>query len=1212
MNREDHGLYKLDLTGVSPFNQITLEAGERSENPHNNFFIPLQAPFYINSVKMYFPNGQRMELDVDYEFYGIMGGLTKYTNKPVGLYIRILNKEVTNWKIDYQTVGNFNKLSNEILNMLRNLTEDDRKVHWDNIDNKPLWFIPDIHQHDWTYQFFAFADMAKQILRLITIQENNTPNVSIRLNKFQERILVYIEEYRKQLFKLIDDHDLAHNNEHGVTKAALGKDLVDNFATATLQETLEGIRTDLHITPYNATKAAELAAGRNERLFPAGALPILRYGSDSFIPPKIDGSFEGLGGTIHRCAATIESNGDLLVLQRRNNGRIKGLYFIKCQRWGEGRPIWENTGYRYSHPTATADGANLNAVINGSGPNILIVGDEDKNIWYWAVTNGTLDPSRHILKRITGDWLNYSSNWRLAQVCADRNHREFNCIVMGAEAALIKTLRPSFIISPTSDTSLDGWLVFTNIYQDGTYKLANIDFETDDGKMNDQVFTPYIRKYDNNNKIVRAAFLPTKPLYSFWQYRSPHVFMKKHTNGNWGVMVEQSCFWVTDGSNLSQLLTVVWKGLFQPINGTTPTVKIERGPGEKLYTINPENITLSPDYEDFKNYKIPQFVFTAQDNAGSVFLSDDLRLEVSPIISPTVPLVGRLFKNGIYKTAETMIDKEDPINFKILDDITIDEKNPLGFSAGNFNPWCGVADDRDPTTSVVIVRQSVTDLDERLTKGTSKWIARATNFLNADWSTRTNNLLTMTFGVTPVKHYPLLNQSYDLNLGPQCVITQAAMPGVVAGRNNTFRKFLGADACSTLLGSPSDIGDGLLCYENDIRIVGKEIKIIPKVVYQLKQAMNRQLSIELAKIGVTGKDVSKSWTLTRAWTTTNEEFFILLVSWKEAAGNNISSIYMSAAPVKIVPIGTPTTVDGYQYYSDVNITFLKNFISKVLFHDTAYTDTEVLGFPNQLTSHSAVNFQSWNVANSSGVLVNTGGIFAQCRSLHRYGVIGDTLMPGMGLEIANDFTISRARAYKAPSVIMESISVITPGPTLGVPTTQNRALTEGAGIIARKYTVPANGNYYDRVGSSGYETDNTMTFSNLLSSTFTIYFKAMKNVILGGKAYDIPATYMDIRDIDSNPANKSFYVYLKYGVGRPIYFITPTQSAETAVNSLIASVICGASQINTIVPYNRFSMDGAIIGETRQGSIILATGGSIYEVADTSSILNPATDFVPE
>lgn len=1212
MNREDHPLYKLDLTGVSQFNRIVLESGKRSSNAYNNFFIPLQAPFYINSVKMYFPNGQRMELDKDYEFYGIMGKLTQYTSQPVGLYIRILNKDVDNWKIDYQTVGNFNKLSNEILNMLKNLTEDDRKIDWGNIDNKPLWFVPDVHQHDWTYQFFAFADMAKQILRLVTIQENNTPNVSIRLNKFQERILVYIEEYRKQLFKLIDDHDGSLRNEHGVNKSALGKDLVDNFATATLQETLDGLRDDLHITPYNATKAAELAAGRNERLFPAGTLPILRYGSDSFIPPKIDGSFEGLGGTIQRCAGTIESNGDILILQRRNNGRVKGLYFLKCQRWGEGRPIWENTGYRYTHPTATADGANLNAVINGSGPNILIVGDEDKNIWYWAQTNGTLDPSRHILKRITGDWLNYSASWALAQVCADRNHREFNCIILGISATQVKALRPNYIIPFSGAANLDGWVIFTNIGQDGSFKLANIDFETDDGKKNDKVFTPYIREYDVNDKIIRAAFIPTKPMSSFWQYRSPHAFMKKHSNGKWGIMIEQHSFWVTSETNLTQSATLVWKGFLQPVNNTVPTVIIERGPGERLYTVNPENMTLSPEWEDFKNYKIAQYAFSAQDTSGSVLLRDDLRIEVSPVITTTVPLVGRLFKYSIYKDADSMVGKEIPSEFSIADNYLIDERNPLGFSSGMFNPWCGVADDRDPNTAVMIARQSVLDYNERAIKGPSKWIARATKYLNSDWSTKTDNLQTMTFGSTPVKHYPLANETYELNLGPNCVITQAAMPGVVANRNNTFRKFLGVDGFSSLLGVYANEGDGLLCYDNDIRTVGKEIRIIPKIVYQVKNALARQLPTELAKISVTGKDVSKSWTLVRAWTTTNEEFFILLVTWKEQASDTVSSIYMTAAPVKLVPTGTPTTVDGYQYYSDVTITFLKNFIPKVLFTSNAFNSTPVEGINGGLAPHTPVNFQSWNLANSSGVLVNTGGIFAQIRALHRYVVVGDTLMPGMGLEIANDFTITRSRSYRAPSVIIETLTVVNPGPTLGVPTAQNRALTEGAAIIAKEFTVPANAKYYDRADASGYGTDNIMGVNNLLSSTFTVYFKAMKNVILGGKAYDIPATYLDIRDTDPNPANKVFYIYLKYLNGKPTYVVTATQSGESAVNSLIATAVCGSTQINAISAYNRFSMDGAIIGETRQGSIILSTSGSIYEVGDTSTILNPITDYVPE
>ena len=41
-------------------------------------------------------------------------------------------------------------------------------------------------------------------------------------------------------------------------------------------------------------------------------------------------------------------------------------------------------------------------------------------------------------------------------------------------------------------------------------------------------------------------------------------------------------------------------------------------------------------------------------------------------------------------------------------------------------------------------------------------------------------------------------------------------------------------------------------------------------------------------------------------------------------------------------------------------------------------------------------------------------------------------------------------------------------------------------------------------------------------------------------------------------------------------------------------------------------MDSAIISDQRQGSAILSTGGSIYQVGDTSTILNPATDYVSE
>ena len=276
--------FKLDLEGNSKFNAIPKEYGKRSNEKNNEIFVPQYAPFYINSFKMYFKTGEPMVLGEDYEFYGIMSKLTEYTAKPVGLFVKLLKPEITEWYSSYQVVGNFNKVNDDIILMLKAIAEDDRTVDWNNIDGKPEWFNPKLHQHDLTYEIFGFTDLINAWEMLIDKDILGKGNLTMMLESFEEKLDVYINGFRQQTVKLLERHKANKTDAHGVQKDQIGLDKLDNFKTASLSETVDGKTTERHITVYNAAKVATMMTGQNARLLDSGKLPIFTFPSDPADP----------------------------------------------------------------------------------------------------------------------------------------------------------------------------------------------------------------------------------------------------------------------------------------------------------------------------------------------------------------------------------------------------------------------------------------------------------------------------------------------------------------------------------------------------------------------------------------------------------------------------------------------------------------------------------------------------------------------------------------------------------------------------------------------------------------------------------------------------------------------------------------------------------------------------------------------------------------
>lgn len=1228
MIREDIPLYKLDLTAESEFNKVNKEYMYRRTVKNNNIVIPSKAPFYQKTVRLYDMGGKPLVEGEDYEFYGIMGKLTAFTSKPVGLFIRILKDEITEWYADYQVVGNFSKISNEILNMLKSIHEDDRYVIYDNIENKPLWFIPEIHQHDLAYDIYAFTDLARELNRVAQVQAAMDSAADFMVNVLGSHLDTYIQGYKKVVMDLLDSHEANMHDAHGTDKTAIGLGLVDNIPCATLDETLEGLRDDLTITPYNAFLTVQAAAGRNERLYPAGTLPLLRYGSDTFIPPTIDGSFEGLGGLTRRVGAIVETDGTLLILGHRNNGKIRGLYFTRCTDWRSQQAVYEFTAYQYTHPTATAAGAILDTIINGSNRYIMVVGDSVKNMWWWCETNGTFDPAKHILVPLTGDWVSddltvdYGSSswekpWIKAQLVADKNYREHFAILQPMGILEYEKRRPGSIPAMNDPGGLfviNNYSYTINVVSQRSSRIvrANVSYPNQHGSVdNDIYWVPYkvicIPAESATGYQVTNYFAEFNPPAGYvWSYRAVHaLWMKTDEADTFGLRLDT----YRSARTPDTLSAFGGYGAFRAKlkvtrNGDQTNVQITAQPGSgKLYEIDIKNFYgIVDDHLAYRNNVESLLVPNGTDSVGSALISQGIMCFADGYGNVSFPSRYNI-TNAQYAEDWEKLIIPPPVQPGLYmqytgGDKTVMETNPIGLGTLFQNQVMGLGDIDDYRTGGVFARQMV-DL-------TSKWIFRPLGNLAPDYSQLPPNQMSSYQG-TNYRHFPFKPEAYGVNIGPQVMLcSPLTVPGV-ANNKNFFKYLMGVNTESTLMGTyvaPSNgtpNGDGLFMLENNIKIVNNVVTISPVIVVNVRTAVVRDLGSILAVSGMTPTEVSKTFTIGRA--VTSDGNIVNVVQAWAVRGNE--QIYASVV-VNVNPTGAVDSSNGYAFYNDCSITARSN----VVFVKTGFgAINDIPVYHNYVTSSEqnprciSIPYKGINggvMDKSSSYVFFTGGV--------SYNIPNGNYSPTCVLELDSNGTQIKRMEFIANQT-WGSEQGYTACPYYGIGDVRSASnIFEGAAIGCDTWSQE--GDVLNNISNGRYSGERVIGMSNILTPQYTIYFQEMKNLMLAGKMYDISATYINLLDQDSNPANKVYYVYLYYSSGLAKYIASDSVRPESASQSLIATVYCGPTQIDRIIPYNRFSIDGASFSAVRQGSSVLASSGSVYDVGNTSDILRDS-DFIP-
>lgn len=1220
MIKKDIPLYKLDLTGVSKYNKVTREYGERSTSYNNHIIIPNQAPFYISTVSLFSVTGEKLVEGTDYEFYGILGKLTKFTAKPVGLFIKLKNDNIKSWYITYQVVGNFNKITNELINMLESNYQDDRLVNFTDIENRPLYFDPPVHQHDLAYNIFGFTDLAKEIIRIGEIQSTLTHISDVELDALELRLERMIDNYKNIILDLVKSHDSSLHNNHGVTKEGIGLEKVDNYPVATLQEALEGTRTDLHLTPYIAAQAIGKSSGKNNGLFPAGQFPFLRYGSDTFIPPIIQGSFEGIGGYSRRCGAIVESDGTLLILEKRYNGKVDGLYFVRCKNWSSQDAKYEFTGYRYVHPTATADGATLNTIINGSNRYIMVVGDSNKNIWYWTETHGTFNPDRHTLHRLTGEWVNedvsspgptwVENPWDLSTLLVDNNYKNHFGILQGYPFDNFKKKRPNNVEYTKVNPDAKRFEGFSfNIVSNltGNIKRAKVDFSHPIfGKQNDDYFTPYMYETVDvgDETLIKSYFARfSTPIKVVYQFRALYAdWLKANNDNQFSFRFEYSAL-VGSKDGGSRSWRIPYRALLDitTVNGSV-TVRIAPATGD-TDLISIDTVKLwdeeTSNGKAFAKYKYEVDLFDPIDLVGRVHLGEGQTIFVggaSGTAFPSTYLLGELdfLKNKDVLLKPTATEESTKYMYNDRDKIVY-ETNPIGFG-GQFVCQKFICSDYDnPLSSGIMARMMV--------DGVSKWVFREVPWLGSDWKTKTPTG-TLNLGGTEVINYDLVSKTYQTNLGPK-VVVNSYLPVNDINWQEPLRRIFGADRNSTYLGKLTGLnydertgpGDGVIMDIVDVKLIDNVVTFKPKIAFNIMPAIKRSVIPLFEQQGISAKDVEDSWYFGRGMRS-NGDFFGLFTAFTitddyQMKMGFVFCHFSSQGPSR-------TLEDGCIFYDDSYFIQLSEIKTVVYLEKVLSKSKSQIDFGADAYRYSPAMFTVPYGGINNGVMDTNNMVIMTTSSTFFYNTQGS--IPSMLLSVSSDF--NTLNGFSRPNYsewgpetdwgVQDLKFCIGGGQNL-------HSLMEGAGTVT--HGPLQTGNIFNNIVNGRFDSEKHLGISNLMSSQYTVYFEKQDSVLLAGKEYSIAATYIDLRVIDPSPANKTFYIYVRYQNSTAEYEIVKQPSVETSMRGLIAVVNCGPTQIESVVPYNRFSLDGASISPNRQGGTILASSGSVFDKGDTSSIL---------
>lgn len=1169
--------YRDDILNKNIENQIRGEPFN-TETPglYTRVIVPRHSPFFIKSLKLYFKNGEPMT-EEHWEIFSIMPGLTSLAAQGVACMIRLKDPDIVEGLLDYDVVGEFTLFDTAMMNLVTSTTEDDRMIDFFNLKDRPIVFPPILHPHSLLYDIMAFQDT---IHLLDSISEYSrqlgTPLIETKISSYFSNFNHYLALYKTQLMKFLADHKNTYN-EHGIKAIQVGLEKVDNFPTAVEPLDLLGGRDDMHLTVQG------LATIVNQTGFDAGeylgkdTLPISQFGNTNFIPPSIDGSFEGFGGVTETAGICLEDDGSIVYLWNRMDGRVAGLYYSVLENSTDySKTALTYTGYKYEHPRFNVDGSSVDRICQGSGDEVILVGDSIKDIYYLGVTNGSLDPAKHVYSKVN---LTPIVDAIFTQIgVTPRNLFPFlSVVLMGEWIYLIQSSTaggpvPAGIGYPMNHKHFFRVrLEDVKATIDVTPVKQNVSFVNADG----QQFTnsPFFRWYEQvldpggSGQVVKCLFTFNMPSNGIiGNYRTTPVWVAEDPNRK-GIFAMKflSAYYASNAQN----------GIFQQFNAV-PEINYDFDPNTGVMTLKSKTILpprINWGQDDFYDQAYVQnggpfygLVFTYAGQGSNVFA--DGRIAASgargfsgfPRIALQLQVVNAKTKHD---TVSKFLGRgfDELTQYGAWDEIiTSPLESSINVRAMQYRPGGEfyIAAGKTNQSSLSLYWKDITGKFALRPEVTNLVVNNVTS-RPLTQSIRRVDCLPSIGGVTVSVPSSQLD-TYGIDVGESMFCMSAQ------------KKYYHYTDQGTGWTSPP-VGDNDILLISDFNrrveqnglvtiVPTKEILYPAAIVELLKNQVEfPAIKNQARDCIVTVSDPTFSSLARFGWLPV-----VVVVTYVNAEGtpdrNDMYSTTFTIVPTYVDNADGRKQVTGFTVLDKYHYKAGGGAISQIRMFNGRITGPETpQATIGPMRTYYYLNGNNLSVHVNSGVIGNT---------------TGDAYTTNHNFAYANRNT--QRWTSSGPQGNSSAGGGVFITPDNGIATMYDWAATTGgaATIVNGNVNKPLIGSVYPKVG-------------------WAVFFKSDIKAVFNGKEYVLPAGVIDLRDIDPAPENKVFYIYALLKNDVATYEITQEKRLENAFTVWVSKVVTNLNQILTLERFNVFTINGSRISEIKRGNSIPASSGLVNE-----------------
>lgn len=1231
--------YRFDLSGSFPDNLVKEEVIKLNDNL-DPIVVPKYAPFYHTTLQLTMMNGEPMVYGTDYEFYSIMGELSRYTGKAVGAFIKILNTGITQFKAQYQTVGSLSLFDQTLADMWENLATSEQPVEWKNITNKPVLFDPKWHYHDVITQLYGFKDFADALGDLIDwmypeltykrdlmaafratdlINDQSKyivvkrpieglSRLMVRVSKyykaitnppphlafFQQQIangLTYIQNYVNQYIETLNLHIKNQNNPHGYEGSDIGLGNRDNFGVLTLgnDSADTNYSSKKLITPAWFANMTKTVKGRTDNYVQKNSLPISRFGDNTYIPPVIDSEINGIGIRHGYGAACLERGGWLSVLVNNLDLNHDELVYLKIadpsnltsNDDGMGG-VQAQTRYKYQPKDVNGNVVALNTVIRGSNYKWAVVGNSISNKWYLAKTNGTFKGSEHVLYPITFPISIGVVTSKYLSMSVTDTVIHF-CYDDLSASNYIDLVMMSINIS-TLTQNANNAVSFLNIQ---TVDQNNAATTQGNGKW--RAF-PVVKNSDG--KYTRWFTNFTTPVTNVYCNRMVLNFIMYAKNGTDFYL--RMYFIPTINVNnidVGSTCSVVFKMTKQSDGSFLPSV-VKGDPSKSfnsttwdpskswIYNNHTDDTANLPFMNEFFDYW-PGAGLNSGTGVSSSQLSDGRSFAFASTHWVFYPMYYQIVeKDEIDLTDLTAFTTGHTKSTRLLSSINsryINNPGPGGFTSGIVDMSVYRPDSSDSTVDFELMRGEI---------GTGNFHVMARRHTGDKTLSYTDP-----YGKTWLRSPPATDiRSTDLP--PLARYIHWVDERDTSNNGETFFSI----GSGTTTGLSSDIGDHCITYDQTCDYESNPNKLQFKETRRLvftQECIKYILGVIAPASVYDGKQTN--WNLYWFPGKGGTLMPLMCVYWIDtSAAQHV--LKMSAAVLKTIP--DPTLITSYGIAPDGVYQLLYNT------RDLMLGGNIVTGTIRNL--NSAIDNTFWVDAGPKHaqpgtlqVYVNAAGeisIFG-CSTVYLASTTdhnqGSSIVPTFAIQMKDSFNIQTLVSNSTSWDVTSASTFVAKGIGILASNGMNDESFMGGCVIPGRLVGKSWNDWGDNINNAVGTTGLYYVGDLTLTGNFAVYLTTQITLVFDGASYLVQPVRLDLSNYKSSPANTTFYLYFELKNGVPELTVKLNPVTETSKMMYVGTVVTDGNEIASINTTPVFTMNGYRVSESPQGSSIPASTGDV-------------------